>query len=668
MSATVDLARDCFRFAISSFEIITTSAPHIYHSALPLSPQTSIVHELYKQYARPFVRIVRGLPVSWDPVVATANHGVSLEDAVWSPCSRFIAFSAPDQVLMVFDAVTLNQLNTFESTFEPTLGIPSMYSFSPDSRFLTEIYGDRFLGWDLQTGRPVGTILSGLPRNFMPLSSTYSADGKILATAYRPQKMSSDWIEAVGDPLTTEESDFINTYDLSKMRKVTYRVSEGSLAKTIWTHGEHLRFATTEEGRITIWEVAFTFIRLPTEVASFPIPYGTSDTPTFLFHPTPPRLAFTLEGKILVWDVEASHSLLESGQIRASDTVAQSPSCSFKQSSFSSDGRFFANMTDGLEVYLWKESPTGYTLHQILPFSSAVPVCHRPYLSPNGESVAVVLHHTIHRWPTIDQILSPSGIPIKGGTRPFILAFSPSETLAAFVRREGNAVVVLDLQSGNPRLIIDTGMEVCCLGVAEGAVAVVGREGKIATWDLPAKNGILNARVNIDSSVRTTMLGTSARSQCISISPDLSRVAIIPDRGDLPPLEVRDAQTGRFLAAVKYDLPLETLSFTPNGRGIWGMEQFSTSWRETWEILQGSKPDCVTLKLSSMDTAPRLHRHPRQRHEVTDDGWILSPTRRRLLRLPSYWALGKRGMTWSERYLGLGYGILPEVVILEFPE
>jgi len=73
--------------------VISASAPHIYHSALLLSPQTSVVRKLYESYTRPLVRVVRGLPISWEPTVATSYHHDRVFMAVWSPCSRFIALT-----------------------------------------------------------------------------------------------------------------------------------------------------------------------------------------------------------------------------------------------------------------------------------------------------------------------------------------------------------------------------------------------------------------------------------------------------------------------------------------------------------------------------------------------------------------------------------------------
>ncbi|KAF9645715.1 hypothetical protein BDM02DRAFT_3067637, partial [Thelephora ganbajun] len=46
-SPAVELASDCFRFVTGFFEVIDESAAHIYHSALAVSPQTSMVRKLY---------------------------------------------------------------------------------------------------------------------------------------------------------------------------------------------------------------------------------------------------------------------------------------------------------------------------------------------------------------------------------------------------------------------------------------------------------------------------------------------------------------------------------------------------------------------------------------------------------------------------------------------
>ena len=132
------------------------SAPHIYHSALLLSPRTSITHEIYKNHASPLARVVQGVPDSWERVVATATFDDRLYDAVWSPCNRFIAV-AKYQSVEVLDAVTLSQLSIFENP-SCNASYVRQLSFSPDGRCLTLCVHEALISWDLQTGSPLGTI------------------------------------------------------------------------------------------------------------------------------------------------------------------------------------------------------------------------------------------------------------------------------------------------------------------------------------------------------------------------------------------------------------------------------------------------------------------------------------------------------------------------------
>ena len=149
------LADDCFRFVTGYFEIIKTSAPHIYHSALASAPQESLIRKLYQSHDRPLTRVIHGLPTSWDTNTATAIRTSEIKRAVWSPCNRFIAISY-GMAVDVLDSATLHQLQTLEfpwNTPEECKG----FVFSPDSSILTCSSGvpsDELsvVSWDLQTG------------------------------------------------------------------------------------------------------------------------------------------------------------------------------------------------------------------------------------------------------------------------------------------------------------------------------------------------------------------------------------------------------------------------------------------------------------------------------------------------------------------------------------
>ena len=635
MSPTLGLARDYSRFVITFFDLISVSTSHIYISALPLSPRTSMVREVYIRYARPLARVVHGFPTSWEPVVATAYHKDFGGKATWSPCNRFIAVTKSGAV-EIRDAVTLNPLSTFESRLNSDI---RQLSFSPDGRLLSQFNDGALVTWDIQTGGSLGTIfLEGLEASHPDFSSTYSMDGKMLAAVY------SD------EPWKNTNTSIV-THDLSSMRTHLHRVSEGRIITPIWTHGEFLRFATVKLGRITISEVKFTLAGAPEVVETLPALDKMTDTGTpefFVLLPTLSRLAISSQGTLLVCDARDSKLLLK---ISAHFTYGVS---------FSSNGRFLVSI-NSQGIHVWKESPTGYTPHQKLTLAASTGRTEL-LLSPDGASILTSLDSTIHLWHTNDSILPPSDSTPAMDERDFILGFSPNEASVAFARGGGNTVVLLDLQSGDPRLEIDTGMEVNLLRVTESTVVVVGNE-KIVTWN----PGTGNTRANINDCVRITTFDPLPSSDYggpfMFELPDPNRIGVL---NPVRRWDAYDMSTGRYLPSTgalrslsvldKFEIidiseDTEIPEFVP----IWGVRSRNSS-ADRLEIAEDGE-SCTTDS-----QPPGRFSHGRK---VTDDGWILSPAQKRLLWLPHRWRSGEGRVTWSRRFLALAQRELPEVVILE---
>ena len=643
---TLDLIRDCSRFVFAFFEVINVSAPHIYHSALTLSPSTSLIRGLYKHHASPLARIVKGLSLSWELAVATTYLGPRLSGIVWSPCSKLIA-AKTNEFVAVLDVATLNRL----ATFKHPLGHCN-FSFSPDGRFLTLFTTSGLISWDIQTGGRLSEILlKPVALLLAPTSFTYSKDGKMVAVALETH---GRYVECL----------FYTFHLPSRTRLGPLRVPDGRFVFPIWTHDKYLRFALMHPGSITIWEVEFTLLRRPTKVESFPFPDEVIGGDEFLFLPDLYRLAFTLRDTIQVLDVKTSKLLLKSEQA----------SGSYQRLSFSSDGRFFAFSVLGQKVRIWKESPAGYAPHQQLPFT--LNYLAPPLLSPNGRSIIFPLGGTINLWHTDDQILSPPSPPTEehDSQGHFLLAFSPCEKSAGFAQLHRNVVTTLDLRSGDLRSTIDTGMRVECLGV-DGDTVVVIDEGKIVTWNLPGGDRAFNA--SISDSVRTVMFGSSPPPSCsivhhpthVSLSPDLSRIAVRPSLGSEfdYPLEIYNATTGTRLAST---IPHAALSpqFTRDGREVWIASFYSRNIG--LEIIEGDVSGAMELKPLEETLYPSraFLWHSIRGYKVTDDGWVLSPTQKRLLWLPHRWRSDQEEhRLWSGRFLGLTHRV-SEGVILEFLE
>jgi len=646
--------------------------------------------------------------MSWDPNTAVITHPDSIDLAVWSQCSNFIAiFRDYTWRVYILDSVTHQQLQTLElpggvSTRRVT------FAFSPDSRILTCYRGGcdncddpSVISWDLQTGGIVSVIKWQGLGTWTPYhpSIVYSADGKLVGVCYWYGNSSVIFIHDVisglhihshlldspvwnGKPSLSNGSSSDDssvpddrwTYGrpasdislVSNNGQACKVSSTGKVLRNIWTHGDSLRFATLGLTTITIWEVGFASGTTPTEVETLFVPENVCSTmphhsdyggltEDVEFLPTLSRLAVISQSKVLVWDARNSKSLLSHTDTRH-----------YQRISFSSDGRFFACSTNAYEIHLWKESPTGYVLYGT-PMSSTP----RLLLSPNGESIVTFDDRTIRLWDTKSFTTPPSSISTQTlqHTGDFILDFSPDRTLAAVARKEDSVVTVLDLKSGAPRLSIDASMGIYGLRVIEDSVVVVGN-GKVITWDLPAGDHIPNARVNVDDSTRAITLGSPIGAGAMltaSISSDLRHVAVVPDPNYPRYLYIYSTSAEE---SPEYCTTISGIApwFTPDGCELWCVGITGTG--EKMMTVTGSEHGPIELS-----EVPRVDiEHPPEGYpwesphgyRATDDGWVLGQGGKRLLMLPPPWqSWSVLHRVWNGRFLALLHGTLPEPVIME---
>jgi len=596
--------------------------------------------------------------MSWDQNTAAITCPSTIELAVWSPCDRFIAITWGDATTVdVLDSVTLQRLQTFEYPRDVSIVFIAL-GFSPDSRILSAAGywdGDFVVSWDLQTGGVTSVVRwEGQIRLAEVPSITYSANGKMVGVFY--------WYRM--DPSIT-----ILTSNVTSGVCVDHHSIDGGipLSKDIWACGGSLRFATAGATTITIWEVGVTSGATPTEVETLPLPDSFNPTvfpylhyddinEWFRFLPAPCRLALAFEDKVTVWDVRNSKCLLH-----CTDTEF------FPNMSFSSDGRFFACSTTRSEVYLWKESPTGYILHDKLAvFSTVDPI---PLLSPNGESIVVFGDRTIRLWHTKSLTTPPSNILTQAPqrARSFVLDFSPDGTLAVIARQRDDTVTVLNLKSGIPQLTIDASIGVCGLRVIGNTVVVIGA-WKAITWNLPAGDFVPDARVGIEDSSWTINFPDGDReledTLGASISSNSRRIALIA-RNKLSSeyLLIYDTSTGWSLGR-RYTMG-HTPRFSPDGYNIWCANRGEA---EVWRI--GGWPVLKPLEQAADIEDPQKASPwgSSLGYRVTNDWWILGPDGKRLLMLPPPWQSDAVQRVWKGRFLALLHGGLPETVILELDQ
>ena len=138
----LDTVADFLRFTTEFFECISQSGPHIYHSALALTPKSSIIWKLYSQEAcSPVERVVTGVPASWGSCTASiqTTDGEMDRHAIWSPSGQSIA-AVLDREVEVRDSITLQRISIFKTPSHLLKGIPRHLAFSPNGLLLACSY------------------------------------------------------------------------------------------------------------------------------------------------------------------------------------------------------------------------------------------------------------------------------------------------------------------------------------------------------------------------------------------------------------------------------------------------------------------------------------------------------------------------------------------------
>ena len=565
----------------------------------------------------------------------------------------------------ILDSVTLQTLQTlkFGRVFE---NFRSALSFSPDGRMLT-CFGryddDGFVPevlvvtWDLQTGGVIKTIRRRLGIFYLDQTCiTYSTNGKAVGVLHQGNDTTISIYNVVSDVYTPDvyhlASD-TSTFPREILRLPGYNHLPWS---AIWTHGESLRFAIAAPTAAIVWEVGPDLGATPTEVGSLSLPdarHGVQDVQDVQFLPTLHRLAILGRRKglarVLVWDAQESRSLLHCTDISFSLPMK-----------FSSDGRSFACPTKTFEVYLWKESSTGYVLHAILtPGTPDI----TPLLSPKGEFLFTYGHFATQLWHTKSSTTGSSSSLLQARRNMnFVLELLPDRSLAVVARQKDDTVTVLDLKSGVPQWTIDVGMEVYGLRAIGETIVVIGEE-KVITWNLP--EGIVSpgAMVGLEYSVR--LIGFFKGESPVvaaSISSDFAYTAVLSGEDTISrTLTIYETSTGKDTNLFTYSSG-NTLWFLPDGFGVGWVADGNRG--KAAKFTQGG----LALPESIGDIEYGQCGCPHgssSGYKVTNDGWIISPSRKRLLMLPPQWRAETERRVWNGKFLGLLQSALPEAVILE---
>lgn len=435
----LNTSRDCFHFATTFFEPIDVSATHIYHSALELSPLSSIVRRLhYHRRHIPLPRVVVGTMSSWyDGIsISSARSALHPKPSTWSQCGQFVATGYLG-VVEIRDPLISELLSTLLSP-SPIRAL----AYSPDGRSLATLSFNSLIIWDIQTGGAakevecVGTEMSPL---------VWSLDGRAIATTLRGA---------------------VQVYDVDLGTIKSLGTFQSSDKPCLWAHDKAFRVMTTgwdgEARTVDIFEAGSVL----TKIESFRVGSPGQYDPILSFSPATYRISMDLSrDRLCILDIRNSKSLLEADR-------------GFSSHSFSSDGSLFAGSIQS-SVWIWKYDSGRYTLWRTLSVQSVEPPSHLQF-SPASSSIMGL-------FPGVLQVWRLDGPPIvTHPDRDKPLGALPSRgTYVATSLWGRTTVTITNLLSQAPSQFIDTGMEVWGLAIIGNVLLVMGHEMEtIAAWRL----------------------------------------------------------------------------------------------------------------------------------------------------------------------------------------
>jgi len=217
------------------FHPIQQSASHIYHSALPLSPTSSLIRS---RFSRENTRIAGcfGTLDKWGPVLRTIQGTLgdfSCVTTIGHTSTARIAAACGDGTVGIYDSVT----GVLRLSLNPPNPIQAIAG-SPDGSalFCTHRENPSVTIWDIQTGGLIHTLPpKGEARH--PIQATsISPDGSMLFSTHRDRPSVTVWDIRTGEP--------IHTF-----------VLEGEAKDTAISLGGRYLACSFHDGTLNVWEV-----------------------------------------------------------------------------------------------------------------------------------------------------------------------------------------------------------------------------------------------------------------------------------------------------------------------------------------------------------------------------------------------------------------------------
>jgi len=177
-----NLTTDAQKFVQAFGGTISESTPHIYVSALPFSPERSLILKHFSGKFPQTLHVCTGRTSNWEATqIVVRKHTDAVSSVAFSQDGKCIISGSVDKTVHVWDA------ETGEAVHTPLQGHTDMvYSiaFSQDGKCIVSGSHDKTIRvWDAETGEAVHTPLQGHTSGVSSIA--FSQDGKhIISGSY----------------------------------------------------------------------------------------------------------------------------------------------------------------------------------------------------------------------------------------------------------------------------------------------------------------------------------------------------------------------------------------------------------------------------------------------------------------------------------------------------
>ncbi|KAG9028587.1 hypothetical protein FRB95_006307 [Tulasnella sp. JGI-2019a] len=480
------LVRDAKRFVVESVDVISTSALHIYLSALPFTPPNSLLLPTYAHLLGARPRLLRGGDKEWSSCLWTGSkHFHFVTCIAITPDGKTVVTGSDDSIMRLWDVGTGALLG---GPLEGHTAEITCLAWSPDGKVLASGSLDGYVRcWDGETGVAIGEPLEGHTRGVKCLA--WASEGKILVSGSADGTLCL-WDAKTGGYVTTLEGhdgevtclalspdgqtlvsgsqdSTLVLWDLLSRREIKQlKGHEDKITCLAWSSNERILASGSADRTLRLWD---------TEASTpFRVLEQTDKVNCLAFAPDSETLGFAVRSDLFLFDSETGASQKPlTGHTDIITCLAFAP-----------DGKTLASGSYDRTLRIW-DSKTGTAVGGALQGHSSWVRC-LAFTSDSKALASGAQDCTIRVWD-MESTAPSEEPPDSHAGMVFCLAFSPGGKILATGSMD-KTVRLWNTETGAPwgkPLIGHTCVVICFAFSRDGTILISGSTDRtLRFWDV----------------------------------------------------------------------------------------------------------------------------------------------------------------------------------------